>query len=103
MKIFQSIQQNFVILGITVGQARQQSTFKFRHLMIFFILSVCATSEMLCLITLAESFEEYTETIYGLFSIIMFAVEYGIHIWGMKRIFKFIENFGLLIESSELN
>lgn len=103
MKIFQSIQQYFKILEITQIHANEQSTLNFRHLIILGLLSTSIFELNIYLNSVAETFEEYTECLYGLFTMTMFAAEYGIHIWRMKKIFKFIENFEQLIESSKLN
>lgn len=103
MIFFQSIQIHFKVLGISAKQSRERSPFCTKHLMIILILSVAVSAQTKCIISLAETFEEYTTCIYGIFTLIMYGIEFGIHIWKMKQIFKFIENFKHLIESSELN
>lgn len=103
MKIFQSIQHSFTILGITVNQSQEQWPLNFKHLFVFIALNASITAQIVCIISLAENFEEYTVCMYGIFTLAMFEMEYGIHIWKMKQLFKFIENFEHLIESSELN
>lgn len=101
MKIFKSIRYHFKILGITVNQTRERSSINMKHLFVFFILVVSIVSQIICIKSLAETFEEYTDSIYGMFTLTMTGIEFGIHIWKMERIFKFIENFERLIESSE--
>lgn len=99
MKIFQSIRKHFAILGITVDHM----PISFKHLFILIALNASITTQIVCIISLAENFEEYTVCIYAIFTIAMVEMEFGIHIWKMKQLFKFIENFEYLIESSELN
>lgn len=101
MKIFQSIQQHFAILGITINQSRERSSINFKHLFIFFALNTSLTTQIVGIISIADNFEEYTVCIYGAYTLVMIEMEYAIHIWKMKQIFKFIENFEHLIESSE--
>lgn len=103
MKIFQSNQRHFTVLGITVEQSRKPSSFSFKHLTIILIILLCITALFMCIIFLADSFEEYTVCIYGIFTIGTTEIELALHVWKLKQIFKFIENFEHLIESSELN
>lgn len=53
------------------------------------------------MISLAETFDEYTLCMYGAFTFGMAEAEFVIHVWKMKQMFKFIENFERLIETSE--
>lgn len=100
MKIFQSIQQNFAVLGITMNQSRQQSPINMKHLMIFSVLSAAICSQIVCMITLAQNFEEYTNCIYGAFTLVTIVIELGMHIWKMKPLFQYIRNFEHFIEPS---
>lgn len=103
MKIFQSIQQYFTILGITEKQTRERSSLSLKHLTILLLMFSCVVTNAVCIVHVAETFEEYTLCIYGFFTFGMTVLEFAIHIWKLKPIFKFIGNFEQLIESSELN
>lgn len=102
MKIFQSIQRNFATLDITVSQSREPSLISRKHLIICVILCANICTNVVSIISLAESFDEYTFCIYGSFTLTMTGVEFIIHIWKMRQLFQFIENFEQLIETSEL-
>lgn len=102
MKIFQCIQSNFAIIGITVDQARERTLLSLKHIIIFLAMSASTTTQVLSIMYLAETFEEYTFCMYGIFTVVMTQAEFAIHIWKMKQLFKFIENFEHLISSSEL-
>lgn len=102
MKIFQSIQRNFATLDITVSQSREPSLISRKHLIICVILCANIVTNVVSIISLAESFDEYTFCIYGSFTLTMTGMEFIIHIWKMRQLFQFIENFEQLIETSEL-
>lgn len=97
MKIFQSIQRHFTVLGITVNQ----SSISLKHLIILLMMVLCVAAQITCIIFVAQTFEEYTLCIYGSFTLAMTGLEFGILVWKMKQLFKFIANFEHLIESSE--
>lgn len=103
MKIFQTIQKNFAMLGISANQTRERSSINFKNSIAFVLILLNFCSQFINLIFLADNFEEYTICIYAFFTVMMFEMEFGIHVWKMTKLFKFIENFQRLIESSELN
>lgn len=103
MKIFQSIQQYFTVLGITVDQSRESSLISLKHLIIILIVFLNVVMQIICIISLAETFDEYTICIYALYTMVLVEMEYGIQIWKMRQLFKFIENFEQLIDASVFN
>lgn len=102
MKIFQSIQRHFTVLGITVHQSREQSPISIKQLIVILIFVLNSGTQVMSIAFVAEEFEEFTFSIYALFTLTMCVIEFGILIWKMKQLFQFIENFENLIESSEL-
>lgn len=103
MKIFKSIQNNFAVLGVCASQTRERSSINLKNSIAFVLLLLNFCSQAMCFIFSAQSFEEYTVCIYAFLTLLMFQFEFVMHIWKMKQLFKFIENFEHLIESSELN
>lgn len=100
MKIFQTIQRHFAVFGITVNQSRGQSSICFNHLFVFLMLLSCISSQIICIISLAENFEDCTNCIHEAFKLSIAEAEFVVHIWKMKLLFKFIENFERLIGTS---
>lgn len=101
MKIFETIQRHFAILGITVNQTRNLSSISLKNVLILFGMLFSVVSQIICIISVAETFEEYTLCIYGSFTLAVTCIELAMHIWKMKQLFEFIENFEHIIETSE--
>lgn len=101
MKIFQSIQWHFATLGITADQTQKRTPISFKQLVILLTMFSFVVFQIICIISVAESFEEYTLCIYGSFTIAVTDIEIAVHVWKMKQMFEFIENFERLIETSE--
>lgn len=101
MKIFETIQRHFATLGITVNLTRKTSSLSLKNVVILLAMLFCVVSQIICIISVAETFEEYTLCIYGSFTLAVTDIEIGMHIWKMKQLFAFIDNFENLIEASE--
>lgn len=101
MKIFETIQRHFAILGITVNQTRKLSSISLKNVLILLGMLFSVVSQIICIISVAETFEEYTLCIYGSFTLAVTGIELAMHIWKMKQLFEFIKNFEHIIETSE--
>lgn len=49
----------------------------------------------------AQNFVEYIDGFYGFITILVFSLNFAIHIWMIENIFLFIENFGNVVQRSK--
>lgn len=98
MKLFQSIQKCFSILGISSNQSR----FNGRMVSAFIVFSLGVIISTISLFIGTKTFKEYTDEIYVACAAILFVILFTNMIRKMEKLFELIDSFEMLVEKSEL-
>lgn len=100
IKIFESVLKNAEILGINLHQANQNHLLNMKFWFILVQFGVVLVS-YLCFVTYeANTFEEYTSSIYSILTLLTTALHFLMQQWKMGSLFKFIINFENFINKS---
>lgn len=100
MKVLESVQDNFAVLGINLSQSAQHHSFNLNQIMFMFV-SGTAISFSYISIFRSRTFKEYTESIHMGTSLTLGALIFGISLYKTKRIAVLIGRFGSIIGNSE--
>lgn len=90
MKVFQAIQSNFAIVGINPIVAKQPYPFNVKIVLGILLLGSAIVCNLLYVIDDAETFAEYTQTIYICSVSCLILSALIITILKMKKVFEFI-------------
>lgn len=101
LRILQTLQQKFAILGICPIETKQACNSRNKLLIGFCIFGISSISHCVFLFGVANTFEEYTNSIYMTTMTISIAAVYLIVVWKMENLFQFIENCEQIIDKSE--
>lgn len=101
MKLFQTIQRKFAILGISPDQSIQNCPFNQEIILVYIIYGSACIMSNVYLFHEAQNFEEYTNNIYITTAATMLLFFFTIIINKMANLFEFIDNVEKLIDSSE--
>lgn len=100
MKIFQTVQKNLAILGISSMQSNQ--AFYNRKYLLYLLLSgSLIIMNCVFLIYVAKSFKEYTDSIYITSVSIALFISLSFLIRRMRNLFEFIDNLEKIVDDSE--
>lgn len=101
MKVFETFQKNAIFIGINANQLERSHSFNTRSLQCFLVLGVLSIFSDIYFIRLANSFREYTQSVYiTTMSNAVFLV-FSIAIWQMEALFRFIDDVNQSYFSSE--
>lgn len=89
-QIFYTIQKNFEILGISANQSLQKCPLNERILLGFVLLAMCLFSFLLYVFNEANSFMEYTQSVYLTGAVVLISFTNVIVVIQMKKLFDFI-------------
>lgn len=101
MKILQSTQRNFSILGIGVQQSNGKYILNVRNGLALFVLGLASISCYVQLFHVANNFQEYTDAVYMSVSTTGAAAELVIAIWKMRPLFECVTSFEKIVNTSE--
>lgn len=101
MKILQSTQRNFSILGIGVQQSNGKYILNVRNGLALFVLGLASISCYVQLFHVANNFQEYTDAVYMSVSTTGAAAELVIAIWKMRPLFECVTSFEKIVNRSE--
>lgn len=101
MKSFQSAVEYLASLGITQSQAMQSNPFNVKNIVHMLLFGITAYLCGAFLIYTANSFKDYTESIYISSVTMLVFVVFVILIWKMENVFKFIETWKKTSEQSK--
>lgn len=102
MKLFQLDQKYYAILGISSHQSNQKYPFlNARTLICASLLVFSIITFAIYFVLLANSFKEFTDCVTTISTTFMVAALFGVNIWKMKRLFKFITLVENLIQKSK--
>lgn len=93
MKILESNQEYFKTVGITRHQAMQWQPFNMKNLLEFLAFCLCAVPSVGFLAFEANTFDEYTESVYFLSANILVAIIFLMFILTMADFFAFIDGW----------
>lgn len=91
MNLFQSAQESFAILGITVDQSMQTNPFNKRILAALLSYTLTVTIYTVFLFHDATTFWEYTDNIYTNSATIAIVLCFTIVVFNMRKLFALLE------------
>lgn len=103
MKIFQVIQTNFKLLGVTPTQSSQKHQFNFNLLAMITWCIFSTASYVLWFLYTAKNFSEYMDAALFAFESLICTVCLLILFWKKEQWLKFIENLEIILNKSKLN
>lgn len=92
MKIFQTVEENFDLMGISAYQSMQKYPFNTKNLLVLSILCTTLFSDVMYLIREANDFKEYTISIFSACTMIVAISIFAIILTRMRHIF-FYKNY----------
>lgn len=101
MKLFRVTRKFLTALGIDSSQAEQKCLLNFKNVSLLIGNSVLCSTNILFSYQEVDDFQVYMNIMYSAFTGLITQTEYLLHIWKMDKIFKFIENFETLIQTSK--
>lgn len=100
MKIFQAIENNFILMGFIPAQALPNRSLNIKNLFGFAILAVATTFECV-LLHQANTFEQYVESFYVTSATVMFVTIYTATTFKIPHFYQFINTYQNVIDASE--
>lgn len=101
MKVLQSTQWHFSILGIGIQESTGKHRFNIRNSLALLVLALASVSCYVQLFHVANNFEEYTDAVYMSVSTTGAAAELVIVMWKMRPLFEIIASIEIIVNSSE--
>lgn len=104
LKLFEFTQSSFAILGISPQQSTQNYPFNRKILMFLLLYGFMCISHLIYLVRAvgsANSFAEYTDSIFGTAASISVAIYFVITVFNASVLFRFIDNCGESMEERE--
>lgn len=100
MKIFQSIEKNFMSMGFIPTQSSSNRSSNVTILMGFGILAIASIFEIILLYR-ANTFEEYVESIFVTTATVMFVSIFTATTFKIPYFYRFINTYQNVIDASE--
>lgn len=101
VKFFQSVQNNFEMLGISSHRATQNRLLDVKFWMILLQFGVVLISYICFIFHEAKTFEEYTSSMYSILTVLATALHFLMNQWKMRNLFHFTANLENFINKSE--
>lgn len=98
MKLFQLIQKNFALLGISTNRSHLNGN----SIMVFTFIGLAIISSAVFLLFKANSFVEYINTSYATNLLIACYIVFASLLFNKKKLFKLIDDIEISIEESKL-
>lgn len=102
MKVLQSTQRNFSILGIGVMQSNEKYRFNRRNGLALFVLGLASISCYVQLFYVANNFQEYTDAVYMSASTTGASAELAIVLWKMRPLFEIVTKLDAIVNTREI-
>lgn len=96
MKIFQSIQEYFVMLGIDQHQSIQKHPLNAKNLVAFFTFGCSVIFTFIFTFYVAESLVEYANSILMGSMFLMITIVFAVNVFSMKNMFTFIDRLEMI-------
>lgn len=97
MKLFQSIQKSYAILGISRGQR----PLNIQILAVAFVFCLSATSNTVLLFRGLENFSEYTDMIFAISVNMLTNIFFSNSIVNMESFFEFVDSCEKIVDKSK--
>lgn len=101
MKLFQSVQENFAVIGVTSDQSMQSNAFNNRILAAVSTYTLNVALYIVFLFHDASTFGEYTYNIYSNSATILILICYIIVVFKMNKCFALIDRCATVVAKSE--
>lgn len=101
MKIFQSVEENFSLMGISAYQSTQKHPFNAKNLLFLSIMCTTLFSDVMYLIRDTNDFNEYTISIFSACTMIVSISIFAILLAKMRQIFYYRNYIEEIIEKSK--
>lgn len=102
MKIYETNQKYFAIIGISAEQSIQRHPFlNVRSVICALIFLLTFISNIAYILLLANDFESRTDMVFTLFTFIAVVILFGCNIWHMRQLFEAIKNTENIIQKSK--
>lgn len=101
MEIFQSIQNNFAILGIGRNQLTRKHNTNVKNVLSLFLHTFFTIANFLYLARMANNLREYADGIFTTSAVLVCGASMLIIVWTMPNWFELIDNLEKIINSSE--
>lgn len=102
LKVFQSIQRNFAILGVGLHQSKQSYPFDVRNVLVLFIFGLSLISASVS-VAHAHKFKEYINTFHIAVTVAFGGITFVIVMCQMKKLFQFIDIIEDEVEKREFS
>lgn len=102
MKIFESIQKQFGLLGIQSTLCPQRYSFNVKNSIALLILGQCSIISIIFLIFETKSLKDYADSLYMSATAILLTFNFLVYILNTSNIFELIANFENTIEKRKL-
>lgn len=103
MKIFETVEKNFSLMGISAYQSRQNHPFNAKNLLVLSILCTTLFSDVMYLIRETNDFKEYTISIFSACTMIVAISIFAIILTKMRQIFYYQHHIEEVINKSNNN
>lgn len=87
MKVFQTVEDNFTLMGISAYQSQQKYPFNAKNLLVLFILCSTFFSDAMYLIREANDFKEYTISVFSISTMAVSILIFVIALAEMRNIY----------------
>lgn len=101
MKVLQKSQNYFAILGFSSEQSKQNHCLNYKIVLGWISIGCEFVASAVYLINMANSFDEYIQSICLTVAIIVVVTSFASMVFGMSTLFESIDNIESLIETSE--
>lgn len=101
MKIFQTIENNFALMGITADQSTHKYPFNARNLLVLLTLLTTLFSDVMYLIYDTNDFKEYTISVFSASTMTVAICIFCIILFRMRRIFDYLNHIEGIINNSK--
>lgn len=102
MRIFECVENDFRIVGISLHQSHQKYPFNMKIVMILLIFVCGIISDIVYLFNETKTFEEFNGSLYEISSAFVVATSFMIFIQNMIKLFRFINGLEAVVNKSKL-
>lgn len=101
MEILQTLRKYFALVGITENASIRKQWIIGKRVIILITFSSSVTANTIFFFYEAENFEEYTNCIHSIFTMIVCGIEFLLLISKTEKLFDFIKHFEEIIKKSK--
>lgn len=102
MRLFESIEQYLLIIGINSNQANQKNHLNVRNSTILLVFGIAIASDVSYAIYAAKTFQEYSISLYITSTLACTLICFAKFIWSMSDVFEVFNTIENIIDKSNL-